>query len=247
VIDLPEKKVAFIAGGGKYGSGALKYFMKNQSWNVVVCDEDEHCQASALVEDAIKLDQTGSAPRIRKPTLLVGSAVDGLVQFLSYGVIPEIVIPCVPFHFAAKVLTLYLTRKGLSVKPSSEDLKLAFESANLKEIDYRVDEDYALVVVSKMPFNLQCLSGCNEPEICPVTKRRLLRPMYALMADTLAKGKVDFVMVLRSWLMAPNIGGFSGDELKQTLDLCIQQEPCTIALATSCSCHAVANIFEIGD
>nr|MDO8098573.1 hypothetical protein [Candidatus Njordarchaeota archaeon] len=244
---MVDRQFAFIAGGGKYGSGALKWFLKKRGWKVVVCDEDERCQVSAIVGTIVKLEESGGFTQIEKPTLLVGDAGDALSQFYSDETIPKIVIPCVPFHLAAKVLTVYLARRGLKVQPSFEPLRLAFEKAHLEGVEYKLNQDHALAVASKMPFDLQCVSGCNQPQMCPVTKRKLLKPMYDLTAETLSYGKVDYVKVLRSHLLAPNIGGFLGEELKQTLDLCIKEEPFTVGLATACSCHAVMNIIRIED
>jgi hypothetical protein len=247
VIDLVDRHFVFIAGGGKYGSGALKWFLKKRGCKVVVCDEDESCQASNLVEAVVRLEEPREFAKIKKSTLLVGNVVDALARFFSREIVPEIIIPCVPLHLAAKVLTVYLVRKGLKVKPCFESLRLAFQKAQLVGVEYRLNQDYALAVASKMPFDMQCVSGCNQPQVCPVTKKKLLKPMYDLTAETLSYGNVDCVKVLRSHLLAPNIGGFHGEELKQTLDLCIKNEPCTIGLATSCSCHAVMNIVRIGD
>jgi hypothetical protein len=245
VIDLTEGQIALIAGGGKYGSGALKYFLKQPDWKVVICDENSHCQASTLVKTKVELAKLGHHIQIRDPTLIIADAVEATVRFLIDGIVPKMIIPCVPFHFAAKVLTGYMISKGLHVQPTFEPLGQAFEKAQLGEAEYRLNQDNALVVASKMPFNLQCESGCQQPRVCPVTGRRLSKPMYQLVNETLNHARVDIVKVLRSRLVALNIGGFSGEELKQTLNLCVKSVPCTIAIATSCDCHAVANVFRI--
>jgi hypothetical protein len=245
VIKLTEAQIALIAGGGKYGSGALKYFLKQRDWKVVVCDQDSHSLASALVKTKVEFAKLGHPIQIRDPTLIIADAVEVAVRFLTDGIVPKIIIPCVPFHFAGKVLTSYMTSKGLHVRPSFELLEQAFEEARLVGIEYKLNQENALVVASKMPFNMQCAPGCQQPSACPVTGRKLSKPMYQLMNETLNHAKVDIVKVLRSRLIARNIGGFSGEELKQTIDLCVKSKPCTIAIATSCGCHAVANVFRI--
>ncbi len=245
VIDMTEGQIALIAGGGKYGSGALKYFLKQPDWKVVICDEDSHCQASTLVKTKVELAELGSHIQIRDPTLLIADAVEAAVRFLTDGIVPKMILPCVPFHFAAKVLTGYMVSKGLHIQPTFEPLRHAFEKAQLEGVEYKLNQKNALAVASKMPFNLQCAPGCQQPRVCPVTGRRLSKPMYQLVNETLNEAKVDIVKVLRSRLIAPNIGGFSGEELKQILNLCVESVPCTIAIATSCDCHAVANVFRI--
>jgi hypothetical protein len=245
VVKLTEEKIALIAGGGKYGSGALKHFLRQRDLKVVVCDEDSHSLASALVRTEVGLAMLRHPIQIKEPTLIVGDAVKVAVRFLTDGIVPEIIIPCVPFHFAGKVLTGYMTSKCMHIQPSFEPLERAFEKARLVGIEYRLDQENALVVASRMPFDMQCAPGCQQPGACPVTGRKLSKPMFQLMNETLNHASVDIVKVLRSRLIAPNVGGFSGEELKQTLDLCVKSEPCTIAIGTSCGCHAVANMLRI--
>jgi hypothetical protein len=247
VINLVYKKMAFVAGGGKYGSGALKFFLKTPEWKTVICDENENCEASHLVKTSTKLSGLNDVQEITEPRLIIGDAVETLTQLLLQGIVPEVVVPCVPFHFAAKVLTSYLANRTLSVRPLVEPLKEAFEKSQLQGIEYRIDERHALAVASKMPFDLRCAAGCIQPQKCPVTKKELRKPMYDLVAELLKLSKVEFVKVLRSHLLSPNVGGFSGEELKQSLDFSVTNKPRTLALATSCSCHAVMNVFRIED
>jgi hypothetical protein len=69
--------------------------------------------------------------------------------------------------------------------------------------------------------------------------------MYDLAAEALSDERIDIVRVLRSRLLAPSVGGFSGRDLKNAIDLCIEKAPCSIAIVTSCSCHIVANTLKI--
>ena len=245
MINLAHEKLVFVAGGGNFGSGAVKFLLKKPDWKVVISDKNKDCQVAHLVRTSTKFEEVKDAPEMTEPTLFIGDAVETLVVLLSDGIVPEIIVPCVPFHFAAKVLTSYVRERSLKVEPNSGVLKKAFESSHLEDIQYRIDEQQAVAVASKMPFDLRCAVGCNQPQICPVTKNQLRKPMYELVAALLRGSKADFVKVLRSRLMASNVGGFSGDELKQSLDFCIKNRPRTLALATSCSCHAAMNGLEI--
>jgi len=244
---MAYRKMAFVAGGGRYGSGALKFFLKTPEWKAVICDENEKCEASHLVRTSTKLSGVNDVLGMTQPRLIIGDAVETLTQLLLQGIVPDVVVPCVPFHFAAKVLTSYLTHKTLCVQPLVQPLKEAFEESQLQGIEYRIDDRHALAVASKMPFNLRCAAGCNQPQICPVTKKELRKPMYDVIADLLKLTKVKFTKVLRSHLLSSNVGGFSGEELKRSLDFTAMDKPRTLALATSCSCHAVINAFRIED
>jgi hypothetical protein len=177
--------------------------------------------------------------------MIQGDAAEALLRFLSDGIVPEMIVPCVPVHFAAKALTRYLTNKGLGVQPCFLPLRHAFEGTQLTGVELAFSENEALVVVSKMPFDLRCISACSQPSSCPVTGRILERPMYELMAEILSNTEVDITKVFRSRLLASNVGGFPGIEFKQVLDQCEGKGSCTVALATSCSCHAVVNALKI--
>ena len=242
---MVHQKFVFIAGGGNFGSRAMKFLLDKPGWKVVVCDKNADCEASGLVRNSVKFGGVKNALQMTEPTLFLGDAVETLVHLLLDAVVPDVIVPCVPFHFAGKALNSYLTKNSLNVQPSPELLKRGFEKSKLGGIEYRIGEREAIAVASKMPFNLRCAAGCSQPQICPVTKNKLRKPMYDLVTDLLRLGQADFVKVFRSRLMAPNVGGFPGDELKQSIDFCAKERPKTIALATSCSCHAVINAFEI--
>jgi hypothetical protein len=149
VIELTSGKIAFIAGGGKHGSGALRYFLNQPGWEAIVCDEDSACEASALTKLRVTLEELRQGTQITCPVLIVGNAVDTALWFLVDKVVPKTVMPCVPFHFAAKVLTGYLTGRGLRVQPDFEPLKRAFKDAQLEGAEYRLDPGNALAVASK--------------------------------------------------------------------------------------------------
>jgi hypothetical protein len=245
VDELASRRTAFIAGGGKHGSIALKYFMNQPRWKVIVGEESRSAEVYSLVNRKINLDRfTGALPS-DDTSLVIGDATVALSALFLAGVVPELIVPCVPFHFAAKVLARYLTSKGLKVRPLFEPLKRAYGKANLSDMEYRLNEDNALLVASRMPFNLQCAPNCMQSRQCPVTGRKLLKPMYDLAAEALSDERIDIVRVLRSRLLAPSVGGFSGRDLKNTIDLCIEKAPCSIAIVTSCSCHIVANTLKI--
>jgi hypothetical protein len=235
----------FIAGGGRYGSVALKYFMKQPNWRSIVSDDSETAQVRCLAKNMIDLEHLTDILFVEDPTMISGDAAAALSMLFSFDVVPEIVIPCVPFHFAAKVAIHYLTSKGLNVKPLSRPLERACGKMDLEEVESRLNEDNALLVASRMPFNLQCARNCMQTDQCPVTRRKLLKPMYTMVAETLSDEQVDIVRVLRSHLLAPSVGGFSGRDLKEAISLCIEKAPCSIAIVTSCTCHMAANVFKI--
>jgi hypothetical protein len=236
------ENLIFIAGGGRYGLKALKHF-RGEASPIIVCDLNPKCQASAYVDRTLsgfgleKIDFKGL-------TLMVCDCVKALTSLLLAGVTPKTIIPTVPFHLAGKTLAEYLSWKGLKTQAYFEPLRFAFKGVSPGSAKYRLNGEAAMAVVSRMPFHLRCAPGCGEPTLCPVTGRRLIKPVYRLVREALVS-EVDVLAMLESVLMAPDVGGYSGEKLKQALDLCLRKAPCTVAIATASQCHAVINAFKI--
>ncbi|MGC9194753.1 MAG: hypothetical protein ACP5IL_04770 [Syntrophobacteraceae bacterium] len=87
-----------------------------------------------------------------------------------------------------------------------------------------------------------CPDYCNEPgEICTHTGKKRLGNLYEVLG---AAGVPGFdVVVLRSWQLAPGVGGYPGGSLTN-LAAAIGAKPGGWLVATSCRCHAVINALE---
>jgi hypothetical protein len=87
-----------------------------------------------------------------------------------------------------------------------------------------------------------CPDYCSEPEeICTHTGK--LRPgnLYEVFSGLPASG-FD-VAVLRSWQLAPGVGGYPGRSLRELL-AAIGSKPGRYLVATSCRCHGVMDALE---
>ncbi len=87
-----------------------------------------------------------------------------------------------------------------------------------------------------------CPDYCSEPEeICTHTGKERLGNLYEVFGGVLASG-FD-VAVLRSWQLAPGVGGYPGRGLRELL-AGIGSKPGAYLVATSCRCHGVMNALE---
>ncbi|HIJ69047.1 MAG TPA: hypothetical protein HPP57_06055, partial [Deltaproteobacteria bacterium] len=87
-----------------------------------------------------------------------------------------------------------------------------------------------------------CPDYCSEPEeICTHTGKERPGNLYEVFGGVLASG-FD-VAVLRSWQLAPGVGGYPGRSLRQLL-AGIGSKPGRYLIATSCRCHGVMDALE---
>ncbi len=87
-----------------------------------------------------------------------------------------------------------------------------------------------------------CPDYCSEPdEICTHTGKERPGNLYEVFGGVLAPG-FD-VAVLRSWQLAPGVGGYPGRSLRQLL-AGIGSKPGRYLVATSCRCHGVMDALE---
>ncbi len=89
-----------------------------------------------------------------------------------------------------------------------------------------------------------CPDYCSEPEeICTHTGKERPGNLYEVFAGVIAPG-FD-VAVLRSWQLAPGVGGFPGRSLRELI-AGIGSKPGRRLVATSCRCHGVMDALEWG-
>ncbi|MEM4576394.1 MAG: hypothetical protein QW701_02885 [Candidatus Nezhaarchaeales archaeon] len=93
----------FIAGGGFFGSKALREASNYAS--IVVVDVDKDCLASKDVELVVSLEGLSKEHfKSLKSILVVGDSSSVLSKALLLGFKPSLVIPAIPRHFAADFL-----------------------------------------------------------------------------------------------------------------------------------------------
>ena len=229
----------FIAGGGRFGSLATKFFKQRRDVKALLVDVRRNCPAYRHVGFvATSLDDLDFR---RGVNMLVSDAVEALTELLERGAVPELVVPAIPGHFAGKVFKNYLERRGFTVAPSRLLLKEALRRLP-KDIALYADEDQSVIVCSYMPFDRECKIPCPQPTVCPVTRRRREKAMFKLLREAV---DADIVSILRSTLLTENVGAFSGKELMETLDKCVERVDCTTAIGTACKCHGIVNLFKV--
>ncbi len=88
-----------------------------------------------------------------------------------------------------------------------------------------------------------CPPDCSESgSVCSFTGRKRAQSMHAFIRHIHAPGVK--IMVVRSYQLAPGVGGLRPRDLYEALHQIRMARPSFI-LATACKCHAVLNSFNI--
>jgi hypothetical protein len=139
------------------------------------------------------------------------------------------IIPAVPVHFAYQWLMKELKKTG-RVAPLPVPAVLEAQIPN----PYRAPS--GSLCASYATFI--CPDYCNEPdELCTYTKSPRPGNLYEDLARIILPG--SDVIVVRSWQLAPGVGGYPRRSLEKVLQRITGVPKGSYLIATSCRCHGV--------
>ncbi|PVX26179.1 MAG: hypothetical protein CW691_02210 [Candidatus Bathyarchaeum sp.] len=236
-------KLAFVMGGGKFGTNALRYLTGNGA-KVLVVDLDCGCMAGSEV--AVKADGLAVCDSLRdgQAAFLVGDAID-LLLFLLETKVPDMVVTAIPGNAVAKVVYCWLARCGMKVEPFSN--VVAEVLANIPEsLVSFVDESCGVIVVSYMSSGMRCRENCMPPkDVCALTGRPKLVSMDKLLEFSVYD-LTGISAILRSRQLTGGLGAIDGKELYSFLErLGTFDKSYTLAIGTACDCHGVINLVKV--
>ena len=220
MVETTLKKFSLIIGGGKFGTKAAKYLLKN-SKPFIVLDKDEKCLVTKTFDLAKlnpdEIDHIDSS----KNYFAKGNVIKALT--LIEKIKPEYVFPTAPIHIAAM-----LVKEKYGFKVWDEGINHFLAGIPLKII---VSVGKGTVVVS---YNRDkpCKQNCNAPPTCPVTKLKKPCPMYDLLQFAAPEA-----IILRSYQLEPGLGALKGNEIIKVLEECKGKS--SVIIGTACECHGV--------
>ena len=201
-----------IAGFGKFGRLALERLSK--------CKPESHI---IVVDDRADLADVQQFP-------YVAAVRRDVAEFLMQSAFrdeDDIVIPMVPFHFAARYV--------LARDPDIRETALPPVLETVLPNPARVNP--STVTCSRADFI--CPDDCPEDDVCKVTGEPLSKPLH----DMLRRLKLPKfnVVVQRSYQILPGVGGYPLGELDRLPELITKGKN---VLATSCRCHGILTGLE---
>lgn len=215
VSEIPEPyppKAIWILGAGRFGRLAAERLQKR------------HPGSDFLVVDS----REEKLVRLRNDLTLSTRAEDALSFLLSSEFPDDVwIIPAVPVHVAFQWILRELQKRGHASSHPVPDTVDAVVPNPLRRRG-TVYASYATFI---------CPDACSEPEeICTHTGG----PRRGNLFEHLGRiSPPEFrTVVVRSWQLAPGVGGYPGWKLREALEK-IAARPGNYLVATACRCHGV--------
>jgi hypothetical protein len=238
-----KDKFAYVMGGGKFGTEALKYLKANEA-KVLVADLNPMCKAKTEADIKTTTVNVRDSLKNGQAALLVGDAVEHLLDILEAD-LPDWVVTAIPTNAVAKVVATWLSKVGYKLEPYQDIMQQVLNNIP-KSLVSSVNNESAVIVVSYMPPHAQCRENCMPPQdFCASTGRPKLASMDRLL-DFSVYSLTDVSGILKSEQLTGGLGAIKGSQLFSLLKkLENRQESFTLAVGTACNCHGIINIFKI--
>jgi hypothetical protein len=216
---LPENAV-LIVGAGHFGQRAVRILSDRSKGPVYVVDKDRS-----------QLDSVSDAH--------MEPIIDDGVRFLAHHFSrlspATIIVPAVPVHLAFEWLTIYLS--------DSFRIKRIAVPENIRpSLPHTWQTADGSLLVSYADF--RCPDDCPEPaDYCTVTGKKRGKPLFQLLRETEI---ANFgVHIIRSRQLAPGLGGYRVDILREMLTKITSQSIENWIVGTACKCHGTVSAMEI--
>ncbi len=253
-------KYLLVVGGGKFGEIALKFAFKN-GYRTIVIDEDENCLASKLVD--IKCNSTKECVSFlgnsdNNFTLFFNKSIDivkKLINLVSF----EYIIPVVPLHLLAKLVSSEMKLNSINLK-ANKQLTQEFVDQVTESILLNYNINHGIVYLSYALENEICPDNCaGPPNYCPnfnrekpITITNYLRKVYGLKSyvSVNRNEQNSIYIILNSYQLMPGLGGLKGSEIYDIFNVLteqmknIQEKEYDIVVGTSCNCHGVLSFLK---
>ncbi len=220
MIAITHDSTFWIVGAGRFGARAAER----------LCKKRPGLSLTVIDQDAEALERVSHLPIER----VCQEGASYLDAHLDTEEAPEWIVPAVPIHLAFEWVRLKMLDGGrMEIIPVPSDIEAMLPNP-LRGADGQLFLSYADFV---------CPDNCTEPaDMCTFTGK----PRKGLLYKTLDEVSFrDFVsVVIRSHQLAPGVGGFRPQALKESLSR-ISKNKHPILFSTTCLCHGVMHAFKV--
>ena len=144
----------------------------------------------------------------------------------------EYVIPVVPIHLMASIISTYLKENSITLNPDSINTKNFTNKCN-DELILSSNFEQGIVFMSYAKSNEICPDNCvGPPNFCPHFKREksititfFLRKCYEIdkYINISNDDLIKILIIIESYQLKPGLGGLKGVEVKNILKILNQQ------------------------
>ena len=250
-----------VAGGGKFGKKALEYAIKN-TYKIILIDNDPYCICASYADNKFDiLNEFYSKIKDMKAGNFFFLIHDiSIINDLFFKINPEYIIPVVPIHLLAYIVSDFLKqKKGWNLISDSKSALSFINKANSDLIlSYNLEQ--GIVYLSYCKIDEICPDDCVGPEnYCPNFKRekpititKYLQNYFHLTNHFrfIEEKPLTVIIVGESYQLMGGLGGLKGidiynflKKLEHILDTTSNQNYKFI-IATTCNCHGVINFYK---
>jgi hypothetical protein len=215
---FPPQRIC-ILGAGQFGTLAAQRLSKR------------YPEASFLVVD----ERREKLDRIERDFGITG-ALEDIQSFFANDWVDDgtWIIPAIPVHFAFEWIANELKKTGELEHPPVPEAVAGQIPNPYRALSGSLCASFATFI---------CPDSCNEPdEICTHTKSPRPGNLYEELARIELPG-FD-VIVVRSWQLAPGVGGYPRGILRSLLEKIEKTPESSYLIATSCRCHGVIDALR---
>lgn len=224
-------------GGGSICEAVMDRLSQDEV-RLVVLDIDPGCKVSRRCQRSPSLDRIWDG---RGPVLVVGDAIEMAVDMLDRFRI-DLLVPSVPGHAMGR-LAMAWGGGRLSPRGSTallDDLNEALSDHGTATMD----PENGTTVSTMNTGPVRCPLDCIQEGICPITGQARELDMDEALEDVLGRHSI------RGLVIRPvRVGQYGAITHEQLLDLKLLVDGSktgdVVAVATSCSCHAIMNVFKV--
>ena len=216
---FPENAV-FVIGAGHFGARAVRLFVSRLNWPMWVVDSNE--KRLAQLE--------GNSVRT-----FLGEGIDFITENFDRFHPSNLIVPAIPLHLASEWLK--------TCSPTTLLIRSREVPAEIKPlVPFAWDGRAGDLLASYADF--RCPDDCPEPEgYCSVTRKRREMPLHRLLENIQVTGYR--VHILESRQLAPGVGGYRVEDLKQLYDRVRRGGRGRWLVGTACKCHGVVTAVEV--
>jgi hypothetical protein len=255
---MVEKSI-IIAGGGKFGEKAVQ-FAKEKKYNTLIIDRDPNCYAAQLAEDSTKNFQTlkNMIPQMKNGKILFFEGDIKKSLYVIKLLNPEYLIPVVPVHFMALLITEFLKRRSISIERNKENVTAFIENIHLDILLNSIDSE-GVVYLSYAKKNEICPENCRGPlNYCPNFNREKPMTITKFLTEFFKANKnfhfneesKKVILIIESKQLRGGLGGIPGSTLQLIISNLeknlswMKGNNFELTIATSCNCHGVVNFYK---
>jgi len=210
----------FIIGAGHFGSRAARIIRGRSEAPVFVVDPEE--QALSAVKD-IRVEAISA------------DGIEFLVAHLPEMKAANTIVPALPLHLAYEWLIRFL--------PANMNIQKLTVPETTPPLPHAAPASEGSTLVSYADF--RCPDDCPEPVYCTVTGEKREKPLFALLRD---QAIPPFqIHIVRSHQLAPGLGGYKVDDLKEIAEEVLKRKKRMWILGTACKCHGILTAFKLND